>query len=186
MRFSPEDPFDVARRYGSFALMASGHSPCVYNVTYGRLDGWALRAFDFRYEVGHGTRRATRHYGVIVAESEQTMPDVLMWNEQDWQGAPLVAHLADGQIGGWMYVGDPASAARLAGGCRQGIRDMVSLQTLDRVLMLCMPVKHRKQDYTDRLAEAIDLLRSAKESSLVSVDDRPIDENGAIEKPVQS
>ena len=186
MRFSPEDPFDVARRYGSFALMTSGHSPCVYNVTYGRLDGWALRAFDFRCEVGHGTRRTTRHYGVIVAESELPMPDVLMWNEQDWQGAPLVAHLADGQIGGWMYVGDPAGATMLAGGCSRGIRDMVSLQTLDRTLMLCMPVRHRKQDYTDRLAEAMDLLRSVRETSRVAADDESAYENGGIEKAVQS
>ena len=48
MRFSPEDPFDVPRRYPDFVLIANGHSPQASNVTYGRLEGHRVRAFDFR------------------------------------------------------------------------------------------------------------------------------------------
>ena len=90
LRFAAEDPFDVPRRYSDFALMHLGHSPRANNVVYGRIGRRAARAFDFRYEAGHGTRRTTRPYSVITVDAELPLPSAILWNEADLSAAPLV------------------------------------------------------------------------------------------------
>jgi hypothetical protein len=82
-RFFRDDPFDVPRRYAKFALISSGHSPCAHNVTDGRLGGRSARAFDFRCELGHGTRRITRHYSVLVVGAAECPHRLLMWSDAD-------------------------------------------------------------------------------------------------------
>ena len=155
MRFSAADPFDVPRRYADFALVSSGHSPRANNVTYGRLADWRLRAFDFRYEVGHGTRRATRHYSVIVVEADRELPAVLMWHDQDIEAAPLQARNSDAHVGSWTYRGNPELAAMLTNACIDFVEEGTSLEACDSALMVFTPVRRREAGYADRLTKTI-------------------------------
>jgi len=163
MRFSSDDPFDMPRRYAGFALMGSGHSPKAGNVTYGRLDGQPVRAFDFRYEVGHGTRRLTRHYSVIVSETDTPTPPVLMWHEQDAECAPLAVRSSDRQTACWRYVGSEAIASALAEACMPLAEDGLSLQIFGTAVMFCVP-KRRGGRYTDRLGEVMAVVARIRSS----------------------
>ena len=110
MKFFPDDPYDVPRRYADFAVVSSGHSPCANNVTAGRLGGRALRAFDFRCELGHGTRRLTRRYSVAVAETSLAQASLLMWHTGDAELAPMAARDMQGRVGQWSFRGSRALA----------------------------------------------------------------------------
>ncbi|MFA6133627.1 MAG: hypothetical protein WC869_06385 [Phycisphaerae bacterium] len=139
MLFSAEDLFDVPVRYGGFILTRCGHSQRANNITYGRMGGLPVRAFDFRYEIGHGTRRVSRHYGVIVVETAAVLPPLTMWNRDDADYAPLAARHCEGQAGSWCYQGDAAMARAAAAACEGLGASAVSLQTRGSALMLCSP-----------------------------------------------
>ena len=141
LRFSAEDPFDMSRRYGGFDLMNTGHSLRASNVTYGRQKGRLLRSFDFRCEEGHGTRRMTRAYRVVVAETERSMPAAMMWNDRDVDAAPLGTRQGDVRIGCWLCRGSGAFGAVLAQACRPLAEDGLSMQALGTALMLCLPIQ---------------------------------------------
>ena len=158
LRFSHSDPFDVPNRYANFALMAAGHSPFAYNMAYGRLDGWSVRGFDFRHELGHGTQRMTVHYSVVVAQTEIEMPYVLMWHEEHLGEVPLVVLHREGTIGRWRYAGSAEMAAELAEACDPSSSGAVSLQTFGSDLMLWAPVRDRQPDYTGGLGDLVRLL----------------------------
>ncbi|MCK4601822.1 MAG: hypothetical protein KAU28_05115 [Phycisphaerae bacterium] len=158
MRFSRDDPFDVPYRYWGFALINSGHSPRANNVTYGRYEGWVMRAFDFRYEVGHGPRRSARNYNVIVAETELDMPAVLMWSDMDGEFAPLAARRPEGHKGGWSYRGSEAMAQMLAEACEDLAAEGLSMQTRGKVLMLHLPSRRWRQGYSTKLTAAVTVL----------------------------
>ena len=153
MRFSPDDPFNVPRRYAGFAMIGCGHSPRASNVTYGRLDGQPIRAFDFRYEVGHGTRRLTRHYSVIVCEADSPMRPLLMWHEQDAECAPLALHGSDRRVACWRYAGSQAGASALAAVFGPLAEEGLSLQISGTAVMFCVPKRRRNQAYSDRLGD---------------------------------
>lgn len=161
MRFSADDPFDVPRRYGNFTVISSGHSPCASNVTYGRLNRRVVRAFDFRYELGHGTRRTTRHYGVIVLETEIHLPEVLMWNERDAESIPLCAIQPDGRIGCWSYCGSEELASVLLVTAGPLAADAAGMQISRMVLMVHVPAGAGGKDYTsylDSVAAMVEML----------------------------
>lgn len=181
LRFSPDDPFDVPRRYADFALVHCGHSPRASNVTYGRVGGCPVRAFDFRYEVGHGTRRSARHYSVIVVETDLSLPFVLMWHEGDAQAAPLAVRQAGKRRGGWFCLGSDRLAASLADACAPMTGDRVSMQTRENAIMLCMPVQRRRQHYTDHLDNIQGVLDAAKAACTSGV--RPNDETADSDEP---
>lgn len=162
LRFSADDPFDVPLRYAGLALVRCGHSPRASNVTYGRVAGCPIRAFDFRYEVGHGMRRSARHYSVIVIETGLSLPGVTMWHEQDAQAAPLAVRVASTRLGCWFCLGSEALAAALGGACEPMAPDGVSVQTHGSVLMLCMPVRRRRQHYTDYLENVREVLAALR------------------------
>ena len=147
MRFSPGDPFDVPRRYAAFDLIRSGHSPHANNVTHGQLSGWALRAFDFRYELGHGMRRLTRQYGVIVIETNRPLGSVLLWHEGDRQDGPGATRPHRRRHACWICQGPEDLAARLAELCWPVAGDRASIQTCGSVLMFCLPSRGRWPDY---------------------------------------
>jgi len=167
MKFSSSDPFDVPCRYGQFALIANGHSGRANNVTYGRLEGWPVRAFDFRYEVGHGTRRLTRHYSVVVAETELDLPPVLMWNERDIEGSPMAVRQSSGRLAWWFYVGSDALAATLEEECRPLADQGVSVQICGSTLMLCAPVRKARQNYIQTLEKMGQILRKVRNAPRV-------------------
>ena len=159
MHFSADDPFDVPRRYAGFALLAAGHSLRASNVTYGRLDGTPVRAFDFRHELGHGTRRITEHYGVIVAETDVPVRPVLMWHERDAEAAPLAARDSQRRIGCWRLVGDEAFGSFLSEACGPLAADDASIQTYGTAVMVCVPIRRRQQEYANRLGDVLAIVR---------------------------
>jgi hypothetical protein len=123
-------------------LCSAGHSAQASNIIYGRLQGLPVRAFDFRYEVGHGTRRATRHYHVILVE-EGVSPGVLMWNRRDAANAPAAARDCPPEGGDWCVRGDAGQARRLGDLCSALAEDTVSIEARIEGLMLCFPSRRR-------------------------------------------
>lgn len=160
LHFAAADAFDVPRRCAAFALCSAGHSAQASNITYGRLRGLPVRAFDFRYEAGHGTRRATRYYFVVLVE-EAASPSVLMWNRRDSANAPAPARVPGGACADWFFRGSQTQAQRLAGPCSPLAGLGVSLEARAEGLILCFPVRRRKvagegwQEATAGLMEAI-------------------------------
>jgi hypothetical protein len=142
LRFSAQDAFDVPRRCAAFALCSAGHSAQASNVTHGRVGGLPVRAFDFRCEAGHGTRRTTRRYFVVFVE-EPAEPDVLMWNRRDAANAPCAARLGDGAVGEWSCRGDAEQARRLGELAEPLAAAGVSVEARAEGLMLCFPPRRR-------------------------------------------
>jgi hypothetical protein len=155
MMFAAEDPFDIPRRYANFGLIRSGHSPRAYNVIYGRREGVAVRLFDFRYEIGHGTHRLTRHYVVVVAEIAASLPNVVLWHEADAEGAPLETRQVDGHVGSWSYRGADAEALRLGRACEPLAQRRLSVEAHGQTMMFCRCAEHRGDDQVGCLDEAV-------------------------------
>jgi hypothetical protein len=155
LRFSSEDPFDIPSRYAEFALVDNGHSPVASNVSHGRMDGLAVRAFDFRYEIGRGTCRQTCHYDVIVFETDAKLPATLMWHREDVAFAPLPARQIRGLIGQWTYCGDGQMAARLSAAWGSDVCQGVSMQSRSNAIMMCRPAQRVRQRYTQWLKAAV-------------------------------
>ena len=160
MRFSATDPFDVPRRYADFALISSGHSARANNVTYGRLGGRRVRTFDFRYEVGHGTRRMTRRYRVIVVEGDRELPAVLMWSGRDAGSWPLQTTQTIQRVACWSVRGEVELAEKVGDHCSSLVDESASLQTCGSVLMVFTPVRRGRGGF-DRhgLADAVHAMR---------------------------
>ena len=151
MRFSAGDIFAVSRRYARFAIVGAGHSPQASNVTYGRCNGLPVRAFDFRYEIGHGTRRLTKHYGVIVIETDRPLPKALVWHETDVDCAPMPIRAANRRLDGWRFAGDERAALALVEACRMLQPEAVSAEAEGKALMFCMPLHRWKRDYVEHM-----------------------------------
>jgi len=162
LHFSPSDPFDVPRRYGGFDLISRGHGPRAYNVTHGHICGVPVRAFDFRYEVAHATRRTTRHYSVIVVQIRMALGKLLMWHVDDAQAAPLSSGISARRVGKWMCRGDLALARALAEADGPLGDQTASVEVRNDMMMFCIPIEKRCSDYTtslgrlDRVLERIE------------------------------
>ena len=160
MRFFPDDPYDAPRRYGEFAVISSGHSPRANNVTDGRLVGRGLRAFDFRCELGHGTRRTTRHYCVVVAEADCRVEDLLLWNDADAELAPLAARDSHGQVGPWSYQG-PAGAAAAVAEASGGLGPRgASIEVRGSTVLVAAPARRGAGGYIVSFADVEAVLRA--------------------------
>ncbi len=156
MQFSSDDPFDLPCILADFALVSSGHSPRAENVTHGRLDGRAIRAFDFRYEAGHGTQRLTRHYSVIAIEPPHEADWMLMWHEDDAPAAPMSLRLANRHLGRWFYQGSRPVAVALGKVCEKLGRP-VSMETRGNTVMLFMPVPRSRRAYAAQVADVAEI-----------------------------
>jgi hypothetical protein len=139
LKFSAGDPFDVSNRYCQSVLCGAGHSPKAENVAHGRYAGWQLRAFDYRFEVGHGPGRQTRRYTVIVADWDADLPDVLLWNAADAENAPLAARLPCGELGPFLVAHGADFAPALARAFAALEGEPVSIQATRRFLMVWSP-----------------------------------------------
>jgi hypothetical protein len=148
LRFSYDDLFDVPRRYGTFCLMQAGHSSRAHNLIYGRRGSLPVRAFDFHYEIGHGTTRTTRRYWVVIVEMDQPLAPVILWNRLDGDLAPLEARLSDVEVRDWSCRGSLAAALAVCPILEAVASSGASLQSCGQAVMLCLPA-HRKM-----LAEA--------------------------------
>jgi hypothetical protein len=173
MLFAADDPFDLPRKYANFALVAGGHSGRACNVTHGPLEGLPVRAFDFHYELGHGTRRLSLHYGVVAAETGQELPAVLMWNERQPGFAPLAALCRDAEVRGWSFRGSASLAALLGGACPDLADRAACIETRGTILMLAAPVRLREGHARD-LAAAGKLLAAMRTARVLRAgDDAP-------------
>ncbi|MGA2265235.1 MAG: hypothetical protein ABSH10_02255 [Phycisphaerae bacterium] len=168
LMFSVEDPFGVPRRYADFALISAGHGARATHVTYGRLGGLPIRAFDFRYEIGHGTRRHTRHYGVVVVEVESPLSPFLLWSRRDGEWAPLAVQQADSVSDGWSCRGEGVAwalaqlsgdLARLATGVEAVVPTACDVAEVRTALMVCAPVQ-RGELYVGRLEDVVALAKA--------------------------
>jgi hypothetical protein len=158
LRFSRDDPFELPVRFGQFALLACGHSPSASNVAYGQCGAWSVKAFDFRYEVGHGTRRMGRYYSVVLIDTSLFLPEVLMWNTADADNAPLGVRQNDGQTGCWVYTGNGVLAEILKDAAGSLGQRGLSLQAHGCVLLLALPTGRRKHlRYNDWLDEGLEI-----------------------------
>ena len=159
LRFSPGDPFDIPRRYAHFALIGSGHGPRASNVTHGRLSGRPVRAFDFRYEAGHGTQRVARHYNVIVLETDGDLPELWMWNDNDAESAPLRSASGPRRVACWTYTGDGELAGALSEALEPLGPDGTSFEANSTGLMIFTPVRRGRARSAGRLGETIRAIR---------------------------
>ena len=155
MRFSAEDPLDVPRRYAESALVSGGHSAKADNVIYGQMRGRRVQAFDFRCEVGHGTRRLTRHYDVVVVEIHGQLPRLLMWNDAAADWAPMEARANDRHVANWSYGGDTELAEELVRVSSKLTAVDPSFQTCGTSLMIFAPARRGRSRSETRLAEAV-------------------------------
>jgi len=146
-RFFRDDPYDVPRRYAGFALISSGHSPCANNVTDDRQAGRAVRAFDFRCEIGHGTRRMTRHYNIMTADCPEAEGPVLMWPDGGADVPPLAARDPDGRVAGWSFRGSRRLADALAGAWPGSPGTEPCIEVRDAVLMVAAPAGRSAGSY---------------------------------------
>lgn len=161
LHFDSGDPYDIPERYRRFTLLSCGHSPRATNVTHGRLDSLPLRAFEFRYEIGHGPRRTTCRYSAVIVDLQSDVEDLLMWNQSDAQQAPLEARKVDGQAGLWSYQGRMHPAERLARIADSLAEEGLSLQVRGGELLLSLPAERpRGKDYFTWLDEAIQIASS--------------------------
>jgi hypothetical protein len=92
LSFSVADRSDLPRRFGRFALLSAGHSQRAENVLLGRWGRRRVRAFDYRYEIGHGAARQTLRCWVVLAEGQpppQPGESLLLWRGESLAEAPL-------------------------------------------------------------------------------------------------
>lgn len=135
--------------------MGSGHSQRASNVTYGRLEDRVVRAFDFRYEGGHGTQRVSRHYEVVVLEVDRQLPSLLMWSDHDQELAPLVTMGCDGHLVAWNFKGDRDLASVLAGARKEWADRAVSFEAGPCGLMVFSKAKRRIGSFAGDLVETV-------------------------------
>lgn len=165
MRFSPDDPFDLTRHYSGLILASAGHSGRAENVIFGRYDGWALRAFDYYFEVGHGTRRLSRRYGIIAADTDLDLPDVLMWSGDDSEHIPLAVSSPLGRSGRWLIITGMAFAPTLAEAFSNYPDRPIDLQIDNGSVMICSPVRWKPAELASQLARAVECLRRLRKET---------------------
>ena len=163
MKFSPSDPFDLTGRYGDFVVSSAGHSPRAENVIHGRYGGWSVRAYDYRYETGHGPRRVGRRYSILVAETGLDLPAALLWHVDDTEHLPLAAQRHVGQAGNWLLVAGADGAPALAAAFAAFGDRPVNIQVRRGSVMLCSAERFKPRDLRARLDEAVSALAALRE-----------------------
>ncbi len=165
MKFSPKDPFELSRRYWSFALFSAGHSRRAENVMYGRHGGWYFRAFDYCFEAGHGTRRLVRRCSVIVADTDLALPAGLLWHTEDADHLPLPAAGPVARAGPWLLLRGGEPAAELSELFGKFGQQPVNVETARRSVMLWLNGSWQVSEFAARIgqaAAALDALRARR------------------------
>jgi len=152
MGFAAEDPFDLPRRYGQFALLGRGHGLRAHDVTYGRYGGRRARCFEVRLEQGHGPHRLIRRASAVAVETDHDLGVVLLWHDRDAEGRELFLPPAAGQVGPWRCCGPAQAVEALAGACGLSQGAGASIEVRGGVLLLWVP--YLTADTTAWLAEA--------------------------------
>lgn len=159
LRFSIDDPFDIYHRYQKFAVINGGHSPIAEQVASGRLDDWSVRAFNFHCEVGHGTRRETRYYSIVVFETPQPLPEFCLWSQMNAEMAPLEFRTSAGKLDGWRYSGDERIAKSLAEAMSGENMHNGLVQLNGNAVMFCLPQSAKMEVcFADWIGRAKDMM----------------------------
>jgi hypothetical protein len=79
--FHPDDPWNLADRYGMFELFGRGHSRRASNILCGELDGRPAVAFDYKYTTGSGKNQSTHHCQGVVLGLPIVAPGLRMRSE---------------------------------------------------------------------------------------------------------
>jgi len=147
LAFSSADAEALPLKYDNLAMVGIGHSRRAENIASGSIGHWRVRIFDFRFEVGHGVRRLTRHYCVSLTDLPEHNGDVLMWHSRDIDHAPLRLKASGQTAGQWIYLGDEAAAHRLAHACASLADSETSMELSANVLMVCCPAGNSPNAY---------------------------------------
>jgi len=67
--FEPGSSCDMEAAFPAFNCLRRGSSRRAYNIITGKLDGYELTAFDYRYTTGSGKNRRTHFFSAVVLES---------------------------------------------------------------------------------------------------------------------
>ena len=113
-----------------------------------------MRAFDYRFEAGHGPRRLVRRYSVIVSDTDLDAPATLLWHEQDADHVPLAVQNPLGKLQPWLVVSGKSFAAALAGAFAEFAGEPVDLQADRRAVLLCSARRWRAADFAARIEQA--------------------------------
>jgi len=166
MRFSASDPFALVKRYASSPLFQAGHSPRARNVIYGRFRGWLIKAFDYQFEAGHGTHRLTHRYNVITAETNLSIPNVLLWNTKDNEPPPLISLLLDRKINGWYLQGDVNFANTLAKSLDGFESEMINAETFNGIIMIYIREHGKPSQIGNRIIRLVDALAKIRKNCI--------------------
>ncbi len=137
LRAAGRDFMGLPARYAKCLLMQSGHSAYAENLLFGRTGNCFLRAFDLRFEAGHGPQRQSCLVTVVAAETMRARPSVAIWRDEPAAAALLcMENLAAGQDG-WIRVGDEATAEELAAAWPAQLRPVTLLTAGKSILAAC-------------------------------------------------
>ncbi len=161
LSFSPSDPFALVRRHEAFALMQAGHDAQVDNVLFGPLGGWRARAFDYRYEIGHGPHRLIRRFSVVAVDGPEGLGEGLVWREPQGCPAPLPVEGARVVEGAWRAdAGGERLARRVVAAWPGGFDGALGLECRAGQLLLSVPGALGRGQWAQLLAAVGGLLEA--------------------------
>ncbi|MEI6916663.1 MAG: hypothetical protein WCL39_16120 [Armatimonadota bacterium] len=79
LTFDQDDPFSIETRYEFFSWIDQGHNRTAYNVMYGTVDDFEIKAFDYRFytmESGHNaagnpsSNESLHDFSAIIADTK--------------------------------------------------------------------------------------------------------------------
>jgi len=166
LKFSLQDIFDLPRRYAGLSLMQAGHSAYADNLIYGRLDEWFLRAFDYRFEAGHGPQRVTRRYCVVAAETQLSLAGASAWRDVELDSPAALLSMGPSPAAGWHAAGDAGVAAALAACWPAEGAKAIWIQANEGVVLFATPGRLDRGRLVRQLrATAAGLSRLAREAA---------------------
>lgn len=150
LRLAVRDFMGLPARYARCLLMQAGHSAYAQNILFGRLGNCFLRAFDYRFEVGHGPQRQSCRLTVVAGETQRQRPSAAVWREAPAAAALVCMERLATSPQGDRWVGDESSVRELAAAWPQELGP-VTLLTAGRVVLAACPGKLTPQALTELL-----------------------------------
>jgi len=159
MRFASEDPFNTPATCGELEIMQSGHNPRACNVIHGYRNGVDLRGFDYCYEIGHGPRRMTKSFYVVLVHLTFSFDEaVMLWNSADSGKVPDMLP-GPGRVGQWYYRGPQRSAESLAKLYEPVAKGPARVEARGDWLMLALRSRLRARDVISLIDKTVTLTK---------------------------
>jgi hypothetical protein len=138
LRLSVRDFMNLPARYARCLLMQAGHSAYAQNILFGRLKNCFLRAFDYRFELGHGPQRQASRLTVVAGETQRWRPTTAIWRDRPATAALVCMEGLTAAPDDSRWVGDEASARELLASW-PGDLGPVTLLTAGRAVLAACP-----------------------------------------------